>query len=103
MWSRSCFFFHWVLCGAAPAYKLAKHLTKILNQHINLNNRYNLTNSTNLANDLIKLPVHDNYRMITFDIKDLYVNIPIDETLNIIKTKLYNKMTPKQHIKSYVY
>jgi len=26
--------------------------------------------------------------MITFDIKDLYVNSPIDETLNIIKTKL---------------
>jgi hypothetical protein len=72
----------------APAYKLAKHLTKILNQHINLNNQYNLTNSTNLANDLIKLPVHDNYRIITFDVKDLYVNSPIDGTLNIIKTKL---------------
>jgi len=26
--------------------------------------------------------------MINFDIKDLYVNIPIDESLNIIKTKL---------------
>ena len=26
--------------------------------------------------------------MISFDIKDLYVNIPIDETLNIIVTKL---------------
>jgi len=26
--------------------------------------------------------------MISFDIKDLYVNIPIDETLNIIKSKL---------------
>jgi len=37
----------------APAYKLAKHLTKTLNQHINLNSRYNLTKSTKLANDLI--------------------------------------------------
>jgi hypothetical protein len=26
--------------------------------------------------------------MITFDIKDLYVNIPIDETLDIIKVRL---------------
>jgi hypothetical protein len=26
--------------------------------------------------------------MITFDIKDLYVNIPIDETINFLKTKL---------------
>ena len=26
--------------------------------------------------------------MISFDIKDLYVNIPIEETLNIVKSKL---------------
>ena len=30
----------------------------------------------------------DNYRIITFDIKDLYVNIPINETLKITKTLL---------------
>ena len=70
------------------AHKLSKYLTKISQQHINLNNQYNLNNSINLANDLINIPAQDNYRMITFDIKDLYVNIPIDETINIIKTKL---------------
>jgi hypothetical protein len=32
----------------APAYKLAKHLAKILNQYILLNNYYNVSNSTNL-------------------------------------------------------
>jgi hypothetical protein len=26
--------------------------------------------------------------MITFDIKNLYVNIPIDETINLLKNKL---------------
>jgi len=26
--------------------------------------------------------------LITFDIKDLYINIPVSETLNIVKTKL---------------
>jgi len=36
--------------------------------------------------------------MITFDIKDLYVNIPIDETLKIIKTKLQqNNETQTTH------
>jgi hypothetical protein len=70
---------------------LSKYLTKILQQHINLNNQYNLNNSINLANDLINIPAQDNYRMITFDIKDLYVNIPIDETIEIIKTKLQQK------------
>jgi len=71
-----------------PSYKLAKHLTKILNQHITLNNHYNVTDSINLANDLTKLKVHENNKMISFDIKDPYVNIPIDEILNIIKSKL---------------
>ena len=72
----------------APAYKLARYLTKALDQYISLNNYFNATNSTNLANDLTKLEIHENHRMISFDIKDLYVNIPIDEILNIIKTKL---------------
>ena len=72
----------------APAYKLAKYLNKILNQHITLHSQYVVTNSTNLANDLTKLEIHDNHCLMTFDIKDLYVNIPVLETLNIIKTKL---------------
>ena len=72
----------------APVYKLARYLTKTLDQYISLNNYSNVTNSTNLANDLTKLEIHENHRMISFDIKDLYVNLPIDETLNIIKTKL---------------
>jgi len=36
----------------APSYNLAKHLTKILNQYITLNNNYNAINSTSLALDL---------------------------------------------------
>ena len=72
----------------APAYKLANHLTKILDQYITLYNRYTVTNSINLANDLTHLKIHENHRLITFDIKDLYVNIPVAETLNIIKAKL---------------
>ena len=60
----------------APAYILARYLTQILDQYISLNNYFNVTNSTNLANDLKKLEIHENHRMISFDVKDLYVNIP---------------------------
>ena len=38
----------------APSYKLAKHLTKILNQFTTLNNHYNIINSTSFALDLSK-------------------------------------------------
>ena len=72
----------------AQAYKLAKYLNKILSQHIMLHNQYVATNSTNLANDLTRLEIHENHCLMTFDIKDLYVNIPVSETLSIVKTKL---------------
>jgi hypothetical protein len=79
----------------APSYKLAKLLTKILGQHITLHNHFIVTNSINLANDLTKLEIQENHRLITFGIKDLYVNIPITETINIIKEKLLQNNNPQ--------
>jgi len=60
-----------------------------------------LLESTALANDLTKLKIDENYRMITFDIKDLYVTIPIQETFRSAKTLLLennNEHTSKQMI-----
>jgi hypothetical protein len=48
-----------------------------LNDYLNLKYHYTTKDSTALANDLTKLKTDRNYRMITYDIKDLYVNIPI--------------------------
>jgi hypothetical protein len=45
-------------------------------------------NPINLAEDLTKLNVNGNYRMLTYDIKDLYVNIPKKEILRITKSLL---------------
>jgi hypothetical protein len=63
-------------------------LAKKLNDYLKLKNCYNVKNSRTLANNLVKLKMHKSFRMITFDIKDLYVNIPIHETLNITSTLL---------------
>jgi len=69
----------------APSYKIAKFLVNKLHEHLNLKYQYNVKDSTSLANDLTKLKRDENHRMITFDITDLYVNIPITETLAITK------------------
>jgi hypothetical protein len=42
----------------APSYKLVKHLAKILNQYITLNNYYNVINSTSLADTYTVLLLH---------------------------------------------
>jgi hypothetical protein len=42
----------------------------------------------NLATDLTQIKLNENHKLITYDIKDLYVNIPIEETLTITKSML---------------
>jgi len=59
-----------------PTYKITKHLAQILNKHLTLNNHI-VSNSTSLANDLINHRLNKNHKLITYDIKDLLVNIPI--------------------------
>jgi len=72
----------------APSYKLAKKLYDILNKHLLLDNHYTTRNSTSLPNDLVKLTITDKHRLITLDINDLYVNIPLKETIDITRTQL---------------
>ena len=69
-----------------PSYKVAKHLTNILNIHLNFKNLYNVMNSVNLAAELTQLRIKTNYRLMAYDIKDLFVNIPINEVTDIIKS-----------------
>jgi len=49
----------------APTYKIAKHLVRILNKHLTLNNHYNVVNSTNLAIDLTNLKISENHKLMT--------------------------------------
>jgi len=59
-----------------------------LKQHLNLGNSYTVKNSIKLANDITKITIKDSYRLNTLDIKDLYVNIPIQETLQTARSQL---------------
>ena len=72
----------------APSYLISKMLVKKLNSLLNLQNHYNVKDSTKLANNLINLQIYENHRPITFDIKDIYFNIPIRETLRFARKYL---------------
>jgi hypothetical protein len=50
---------------------------------LHLDNLYTTPNSTSLANDLIKLKINNNHRLLT-----LYVNIPTKETIDTTETQL---------------
>jgi len=79
----------------APSYKAAKRLNKILQQHLNLDNHYTAVNSSTLAQDLTQLNINSKHRLITLDIKDLYVNISITETIDITTTQLLKHNDPE--------
>jgi len=66
----------------APAYKISKLLVNKVNNLLNFRNHlYIVKDSTALANDLTKLKIDENHRMIPLDIKDLCINLPTLETL----------------------
>ena len=55
---------------------------------MHLKYQYNVKESITLAHDLKKLTIDEHHKMITFDIKDLYVNIPIKDTIKITEDML---------------
>jgi hypothetical protein len=84
----------------APTYKTAERLVRILKEHLTLNNYYTVANSTNLAIHLTNLKIEENHKFVTYNIKDLFDNIPIEETLKIIESILLknNDKTKTQQI-----
>ena len=60
----------------------------VLNDHLHLDNQYNITSSNTLANNLTQLKINKKHRLLTLDIKDLYVDIPTKETIAITKKQL---------------
>ena len=75
----------------APSYKIAKFLNKWLTDTLQLSHTYTTHSSTNLAHQLDRFPIIESDRLISFDIKDIYVNIPLEETINITKNLLKDK------------
>jgi NhaP-type Na+/H+ and K+/H+ antiporter len=84
----------------APNHKAAKKFNTILTNCLHLDFLYNTINSESLATELTSLKINNNHRVLMLDIKDLYVNIPICETIHLTKAQLlkYNKTTTCQII-----
>jgi hypothetical protein len=83
----------------APSYKLASYLQRKHKDYVTLKNKYNSVNYIIFAENITKICLKSNYKMLTMDIKDLYVNIPIKETINITKQTLINNTINTQTVK----
>jgi hypothetical protein len=61
----------------APSYKIAKYLNKSLNNLVYLPYTYTTKNSQEIAQEVNEIQINEHNKIITLDIKDLYVNLPI--------------------------
>ena len=70
-------------------YNLNKCIANILKVYVKDENN-NAKNSTTFFNYIRNVPIEDDEIMVLFDVTSLYTNIPIIDTLNIIKDYVNN-------------
>ena len=73
--------------NTAP-YNLAKYFVPILS-HLTVN-EYSVKNSYSFVNDIEKITNADTLFMCSFDIENLYTNVPLQETINICTELMFS-------------
>jgi hypothetical protein len=77
----------------APTYKIAKKLDRLLRLYFEFNSNHSLKNSLELVEKTKDLEIKSHHTLASFDIVNLYTNIPIKQTLEIIEKNLKNNPT----------
>ena len=73
-------------------YGVGKFITSLLNP-LTLN-EYNLKDSFDAADKIKMIPDHlydEDYKLVSFDVKSLFTNIPLNKTIDVILDRVYNK------------
>jgi hypothetical protein len=79
----------------APAYKLAKLLVKQLQLHTPLLHAFTVQNTPHLIKGLSDIPYNNKVRLASFDISNMYTNIPTNQLITIIKLTCQNNYVDK--------
>ena len=76
----------------SPTYEIAKMLAKILTPMTGHTNSF-IKNSTHLVEELRNWRIEQEDLMVSFDVKSLFTNVPIDNALMILMERLQNDET----------
>ena len=75
--------------SGSPLYNFNKYIAKILKTYVKHGNN-NAKNSTTFSNYIPNVPIEDDEIMVSSDVTSLYRNIPIIDTLYIIKDYVHS-------------
>ena len=70
-------------------YRLARYLTKILSPLSP--SQYTVASSNKFVNVIKQQVIPSSYKLVSFDVKYLFKNVPLDRTIDIILKKIYDK------------
>ena len=75
-----------------PAHKIARHLDKLIRNSINLTNNTTVKNNIDLVNKTQHVHIPHNSTLASFDITNLYTNVPINETIITLEPVSYTHL-----------
>ena len=70
-------------------YNLAKYLTKLLAPL--RESEYIIKSTKDFIGKVISKEVPDGYQMVSFDVKSLFTNVPLDRTIDTVLRRIYHK------------
>ena len=70
-------------------YQLARYLAKILSPLSR--SQYTVESSNKFVNVIKQQVIPSSYKLVSFDVKSLFTNVPLDRTIDIILKRIYDK------------
>ena len=83
----------------SPQHATAQWIAKLLRPVAEKLGKYTLKDSFEFADTIKELKIPRNAHMASFDIKSLFTNVPVEETINICAQELYHSDLEKPKIK----
>ena len=75
----------------SPEYKLAKFLDTIIKPYEYISDKHMLRSSYEFLEKLQEINLNSNQVMVSFDVKSLFTNVSLQETIDLISNKIYDK------------
>ena len=81
----------------SPEYKLAKFLDTIITPYIS--DKHVLRSSYKFLKKLQEINLNSNQVMVSFDVKSLFTNVPLQEAIDLISDKILDKNSNANQLK----
>ena len=83
-----------VACIASPSYQLSKYISDLISPLAGRTSSH-VKNSAHFVEVMRSITIQDDEVLASFDITLLFTNVPVDEAVRVIKTKLQDDETLK--------